>query len=355
MPEISHVDAKNRQVFFKDDDRKLRRVDHIIFCTGYQFSQPFIKGGYRARKPMFPDGPTIEGLYEHMIYKDNPSLAFIGIVQGGAPTFLVVQAQAAYLSRLWARRLSMEQPSKGLDVTDVPEDENGRHVLLYPQWMDYLLRLEKMCETADEASKRKEDEDSEDEAETLPFKWTLELDWIRQNRRVIREAFMALLKKEQKSINKLEQLDFYVKRLTPASQNITQVIPFLIMHAAYFPDRRQPKLLHAFFPSQPKDTAYSGAAFFDEVKSIFHATQDQLRPESRQLFRKGAKRLLKFGLKRLKGAIARVEDQEGETSNVPGMATKRKVKKSAPKLVSSPLQRYQRDMKAVYAELFPRT
>lgn len=78
-----------------------------------------------------------------------------------------------------------------LHTTGTSEEDNARHLLPYPQFMDYLHRLEKICESAEQRS-----EDDEMEG-NLPFQWTLELEWIRQNRREIREAFMERSKIEQ--------------------------------------------------------------------------------------------------------------------------------------------------------------
>lgn len=345
MPGIMRLDPRHRQVLF-EDGQKLRPVDHILFCTGYTFSQPFIKAGYRARVPMFPDGPTIDNLYEHMIYKAIPSLAFLGIVQGGAPTFLVVQAQAAFLSRLWAGRLAMEQPVR------LADDENPRHSMPYPQFMDYLLRLERACEHADKGLKENE--------ENLPFKWTLELDWIRQNRRGIRDAFIKLQETEDTSTNNLTKIGFSAKRLTPSSQNITQVIPFLLLHAGYFPDR-QLKLLKAFFPLRKHKARYPGSGFFDQVKTILPAAEAQLRPGSRQLFREGAKRLLEFGLRRVEEAITHAEDQNEQKLKLPKTASKGRSEKGTVKTASKTtgfsksLREHQRKMKATFTGLFGQT
>lgn len=347
MPEISHLEPKNRQVMFKDG-RKLWRVDHIIFCTGYKFCQPFIKAGPRARMPMFPDGLTLDNLYDHIVYKDNPSLAFIGMVQGGAPTFLVAQAQAAFLSRLWAGRLSM---AKAAEIRTVTSDkDNARHLVPYPQFMDYLLRLEKVCEAADQSL---EDEEVEG---NLPFKWTLEMDWIRQNRREIREAFMAHSKTDQKKITRLDQLGFSVN-LSPTSPNIKMVTPFLILHAAHFPEGHL-DLLDAYFPRRhTKDAAFRGVEIFEQVKKIFAPTQHALQPGSRTLFREGTQRLLNFGLGRLERALADIQDQEEDTQPQNG-ARGRESKTSAVEdsqgtsHVSPSPQQQQKQMRDIYAELF---
>lgn len=341
-PQISRFEPKDRQVIFEDGS-KLWRVDHIIFCTGYKFSQPFTKAGHRARLPLFPDGPTIDNLYEHMVYKDNPSLAFVGMVQGGAPTFLIVQAQAALLSRLWAGRLSMKKQTASKTGTEA--DHNARHLLPYSQFMDYLLRLEKMCKGADQQRPKIGDADESNP----PFKWTLELDWIRQNRREIREAFMKHPKDEQKTITSLEQLGFDVK-ISPSSANIDLVIPFLILHTAHFTEAHL-DLLDAYFPSRhTKGVAFRGANLFEQVRMILAQTQRQLQPASRALFREGAERLLRHGLDRIQEAIANIEDREEDAARA--HKGKKVVVKIAATNASLPFEQYQEKMNDTYTELF---
>lgn len=341
MPPLHHLDARNRQVHFADD-RTLWRVDHIVLCTGYTFSQPFLTGGVRARAPLFPDGPAIANLHEHMVYRANPRLAFVGMVQGGAPTFLVVQAQAAWLSRLWAGRLAMGEAG----VDDGLDGREARHLMPYPQFMDYLLRLEKLCEAADATLEEKIQDN-------LPFKWTLELDFIRQNRREIREAFIAT---ESKSATSLSRLGFSAKRLRTSSPNVNLVIPFLILHPGYFPDRQLRLVRLVLFPRRSKKGEYPGAGFFDQIKAILQMTEAQLQPGSRPLFREGAKRLLEFGLRRVEEAVAHIGGQEERTAEKPETATKRKAKqgagKSASKTAGSSLRKHQRLMQATFMELF---
>lgn len=85
-----------------------------------------------------------DNLYEHMIFKDNPSLAFVGLIKGGAPTFLLVQAQAAVLSQFWADRLSVK-PTAAIQIVTSDDGDvdnvEARHEFPFPKCMDYLLRL----------------------------------------------------------------------------------------------------------------------------------------------------------------------------------------------------------------------
>lgn len=173
--------------------------------------------------------------------------------------------------------------------------------------MDYLHRLGKICESAEQRS-----EDDEMEG-NLPFQWTLDLDWIRQNRRENREAFMERSKIEQKTITSLDQLGFAVK-LSPSSSNITPNINlitlFLILRT--IPRKKALGFARRVFPihacHHKEGAAFGGKDIFNQVRKIFAPTQQQLQPRSKALFREGAERLLIFGLGRLEEAIADLKD-----------------------------------------------
>lgn len=64
---ISPIDTTNRKVVFVNGQH-FDSVDHIIFCTGYEYSQPFIRASRDTDEPLFPDGQTIRGLYDHVLY-----------------------------------------------------------------------------------------------------------------------------------------------------------------------------------------------------------------------------------------------------------------------------------------------
>lgn len=297
VPEIEHFDRNNRIVVFRNGT-KIWRVDHVIFCTGYSFSQPFITHSKYSGLGVFPDGNTIRDLHEHIIFKQNPTLAFVGMVKGGAPTFWLVQAQAAFLSRFWAGHLPVKTAA-AVQAT-ASDDAQAEHVVPMPQYMDYLLRLEQACVLADRG--RKLDDN-------LPVRWTLELDWITQNRRLIREAFLENTDKDQKSISNPDQLGFVDRSLAPSSQNIMLVVPFLVLHAAYFPDR-QMEIVKRFFPRETYTEPFPGLDLFVRVSKIFESTREQLGPGSEELFEAGAKRLLMTGLDRMEGIVADIDEKD---------------------------------------------
>lgn len=73
-PQISRVDStnSNRIVYF-EDGTSLTGVDHIIFCTGYSWTLPFLPD-IPIRNNRVPD------LYLHIFHRQDPTLVFIGAV-----------------------------------------------------------------------------------------------------------------------------------------------------------------------------------------------------------------------------------------------------------------------------------
>lgn len=73
-PTISHIDtsAGQRIVHFIDGT-SVENVDHIIFGTGYSWSLPFLPN-VKIRNNRVP------GLYQNVVYQQDPTLLFVGAV-----------------------------------------------------------------------------------------------------------------------------------------------------------------------------------------------------------------------------------------------------------------------------------
>lgn len=222
MTGVSRFFAAQRFVSFTDG-RTICEVDHIIFCTGYQYHQPFIKKNPNTEEPLFPSGSYIEGLHEHAIYIENPSLAFLGMVRDAVPTFLIVQAQAAFVSRFFAdRSRSLRQ-----------RNEDSQHRLPYPLFMDYLLRLESLCEQSDNSQAF-----SASRYTNPVFRWTCELDLLRTKRREIRDEFLAQTPTTTTRMRSTEDMiHLYDGKFLSVGYNleanIQTLLPFLVLSCGY--------------------------------------------------------------------------------------------------------------------------
>lgn len=307
MPRLVYLDPSQRRLHF-EHGQQLAGIDHVIFCTGYSYSQPFIRANARSNQPLFPDGPVIRNLHEHVIYVNLPTLAFIGLIKGGVPTFLIVQAQAAFLSRVWAGR----DPRLSILLTDglvgLPsEDEHKeivRHELPHPKFMDYLLRLELTCLEADSRTTY---------PQNLPFRWTVDHEWILQNRRGIRAKFFSFDPQEHQGISSLRQL-FHAPGdwLGLHTTRFEGVLPFVILHAGYFPLRIQKSaglpLVTEQLQDPPANLTYIDPEFLVTMGLFLKDYWQKLRnPKSRSIFVFRAKLLVKLCRDGIQDAMAQIE------------------------------------------------
>jgi len=92
------------------DGQKLCKVHHVILCTGYMTSYPFLKQYHSDSLPIEQATPevlvTAEGSQVHNLHKDifyipDPTLAFIGAPYHTA-TFTLFEFQAMVLARVFA-------------------------------------------------------------------------------------------------------------------------------------------------------------------------------------------------------------------------------------------------------------
>ncbi|KAG8168800.1 hypothetical protein KVR01_001549 [Diaporthe batatas] len=268
---VSHFDAAKRSVTFTDGQSVV--FQRIIFCTGYQYHQPFIKKNSTADLPLFPSGLSIDHLHEHTIYVEQPTLAFLGIVRGAVPTFLVVQAQAAFVARSFAGHLR---------VLTRPRSEDTQHKLPYPLFMDYLLRLGSLCDRADKGRLWRVTPGN-----NPILRWTLELDLVRTKRGEIRGAFISHNDQMAGVWSATDTLHEYHGRfLTGSHQNIVALVPFLILNYGYKDDHDSDMTL----PFEGWEEGFGRII----GKSIIYSTRmlsETLGPESNSVISRGSQKL----------------------------------------------------------------
>ncbi|KAJ5594205.1 uncharacterized protein N7459_000413 [Penicillium hispanicum] len=95
---IAHITADSRTVHFEDGSSETD-VDHLILGTGFTWTLPFL-----------PQVPTrnnrVPDLYQHVFYRHDPSLVFVGALGAGL-TFKVFEWQAVAAARVLAGRASL--------------------------------------------------------------------------------------------------------------------------------------------------------------------------------------------------------------------------------------------------------
>jgi hypothetical protein len=201
-PEIAEFIVQDRTVRFANDDIETD-VDHVLFCTGYHYSFPFLQG---LTPGVFTDGPNEPNLYQHLVYIPDPTLAFPGIPQRVVP-FPLAEAQAAFLARLWARRLPWPPSARALEeweryVADASQSNTSLHSLKFPKDFNYINKLHAMSLEAE----KRPGLDCEGSGKP-PVYWDEEKAWIRERFPKIKEAARNL-GEERSKITDLKQLNF---------------------------------------------------------------------------------------------------------------------------------------------------
>lgn len=338
------LDPYGRRTLYFEHGRRLVDVDCVVSCTGYLYHQPFLRRSTWAEAPLFPEGPALDDLHEHVLYASNPSIAFVGLVKGGVPTFLLVQAQAALVSRVWTAR-RQQGPGRRCQRLDdalttdelvghpplflggnVTRNNNNNtrdkdsykelvcHELPYPKFMDYLLRLERTCREVD--GKLKASMNRRDHRQNLPFCWTLDQEWVLQHRREIRTQFSSFNDQTRRGITSLQQL---YRAPTEAWQALWMkqyegVLPFLILCAGYFESPAARAL-----PDLPRTTlrldrdpaatlTYFSPAYLRTTSTVFYDCWRGLGCEkSRATLLSGARYLLEQCYRDIQECIKRIE------------------------------------------------
>lgn len=271
MTAVSRFDSAERRVTFTDGQSIV--VQRIIFCTGYQYHQPFIKKNSTTDEPLFPSGLNINHLHEHIIYIQQPTLAFLGIVKGAVPTFLVVQAQAAFVARFFADHVRALRP----------REEDPQHRLPYPLFMDYLLRLESLCVRADKGRLWRVTPGNINPV----FRWTLELDLVRTKRGEIRGAFLSHNNPMTGVWSAVDTLhEYHCRFLTGSNQNIVALVPFLILNYGY-KDDHDPDLTLPFEGWEEGFGQIIGKTIINSTRTL-SAT---LGPDSNDVISRGSQKL----------------------------------------------------------------
>lgn len=122
------------------DGNTIPEVDFIIFGTGYSWSLPFLPQ-LQIRNNRVP------GLYQHVVWQNDPTLLFIGAVAAGL-TFKVFEWQAVLAARLLAGRATLPalEEMQQWEATRIKERGDGvKFTLVFPDFEDYFEVLRKMA------------------------------------------------------------------------------------------------------------------------------------------------------------------------------------------------------------------
>ncbi|OAA56305.1 thiol-specific monooxygenase [Niveomyces insectorum RCEF 264] len=220
-PEIVQFLPESRAVCFADGS-VVGDIDAVIFCTGYLYSFPFLRNTDTEKDDntaIITDGAYAHHLYQHILYIEDPSLAFLGIPQRIVP-MPVAEAQSAWVARLWANRLPMPTMAemRAWEMQTLQEKGASKlvHNLAFPRDVIYINWLH---DRSLEAVPRLERGLANGGAGKIPPYWGEEKAWVRQRFPLIKAANRALGDKRNE-VRTLEQLgfDFHAWKATKAAE-----------------------------------------------------------------------------------------------------------------------------------------
>ncbi|KAJ8664225.1 hypothetical protein QAD02_005887 [Eretmocerus hayati] len=133
--QVQGIDRFEAGVFLLRDGSNVTGVDTIIFCTGYQYSYPFLSElcGIRVTDNQ------VTPLYQHMINVEHPSMCLIGVPRLVTPLPLF-HMQVQYFLNLLMGRFSLPAKKEMLLKNQLLPTVAGRrhaHSLAEAQWEYY--------------------------------------------------------------------------------------------------------------------------------------------------------------------------------------------------------------------------
>lgn len=124
------------------DGTVISEVNYLIFGTGYSWSLPFLP-------QVRPRHNRIPGLYQHVIWQQDPTLLFVGAVGAGL-TFKIFEWQAVLVARILAGRTSRPLPSPGemqrWEVERIAQTGDGpQFSVVHPYFEEYFEALRELA------------------------------------------------------------------------------------------------------------------------------------------------------------------------------------------------------------------
>ncbi|RCK57267.1 Thiol-specific monooxygenase [Candida viswanathii] len=96
------IDGSNIKVVFSDGSI-VENPDHIIYCTGYLFSFPYLN---RLTNNKIIDGKIVTNLYQHTFLVNEPLITIIGVPVDGI-SFRVFEYQSVLVSRYLTGKIAL--------------------------------------------------------------------------------------------------------------------------------------------------------------------------------------------------------------------------------------------------------
>lgn len=215
LPAISCFDSERRSLRFVDGNI-VENLDHIVFCTGYIYSYPFLADDIRYSliyppsdhpKAFYP-GERCRNVYQHLFYVADPTLSFLTLPWNIIP-FPVAEGQGAVVARVLSSRLSIPSETEMRQWERQREHEVGLgkifHKLAPPTDVDYINHLWHWAHQAREMNNA--DGQVISSGKTPPY-WNSYYRWMRKNVPNFKRDF-AEKGEERHHVTTLEELGFH--------------------------------------------------------------------------------------------------------------------------------------------------
>lgn len=171
-------------------------IDHIIMCTGYAYSFPFLA----PIEPAINDkGIAALPLYQHIFHPQHPTLAVIETPEMIVP-FPLAESQAAVIARLWSGRLALPSQQEMQEWQDRVVQGRGAgrkfHALTPPLDLEYMKEMyDWSCRGSITNGK-------------MAKRWDAQACWLRMNAAEMKKAFNARGSQRSRVTN-YEELGFH--------------------------------------------------------------------------------------------------------------------------------------------------
>lgn len=137
---ISHFDAAGEGTVHFADGTSVTAPDAVIFGTGYSWTLPFLQSVWGPGEGVELRNNRLPGLYQHVFYRKDPTLTFVGAVAAGF-TFKVFEWQAVLAARYLAGRItlpSLEEQEAWEQKRIEYKGDGVPFSALYPDFEDYF-------------------------------------------------------------------------------------------------------------------------------------------------------------------------------------------------------------------------
>lgn len=135
IPKIQSVTEDGRVNL--EDGKHLDNIDYLVYATGYLYTLPFFDSNELC-SILKKDGSGVQGLWYHILYREDPTLAFSLLPQMVVP-FPLAESQATVISQVF---------QGNIDIRKVADTTSNNDTHNFPELSDveYYRTLQKLLD-----------------------------------------------------------------------------------------------------------------------------------------------------------------------------------------------------------------